>query len=160
MGADNQQERLNAQWIVGFVDGEGCFYVAINKMPKMSLGWQVLPEFRVVQHKRDLEVLHRIRNTLGCGKVTINHEDRFEVRVRGMQDLKKVITFFEKNKLQTTKRKNFETFAKIISMMKNKKHLTKEGLDKIARMASTMNQKVKPAYLESPETLRQISHSR
>ncbi len=53
MDADNPQERLDAKWIVGFVDGEGCFHVAINKIPEMSLGWQVLPEFRVVQHERD-----------------------------------------------------------------------------------------------------------
>ena len=53
MSADNQQERLDANWIVGFVDGEGCFHVSINKMHKMTLGLQVLPEFRVVQHHRD-----------------------------------------------------------------------------------------------------------
>ena len=22
---------LNAQWVVGFVDGEGCFHIGINK---------------------------------------------------------------------------------------------------------------------------------
>ena len=26
-GADNQQERLDADWVVGFVDGEGCFFI-------------------------------------------------------------------------------------------------------------------------------------
>ena len=44
-GADNQQERLSAEWVVGFVDGEGCFFVGINRQPSMKLGWQVLPEF-------------------------------------------------------------------------------------------------------------------
>ena len=53
MGTDNQQERLDASWIAGFVDGEGCFHVALNRQMKMTLGWQVLPEFRVVQHQRD-----------------------------------------------------------------------------------------------------------
>ena len=75
MGADNQQERLDMQWIAGFVDGEGCFHVGINRQPKMTLGWQVLPEFRIVQHKRDREILNRIQSTLGIGKVTINHGD-------------------------------------------------------------------------------------
>ena len=157
MGAEDQQERLNAQWIAGFVDGEGCFYIGINRMPKMKIGWQVLPEFRVVQHKRDIEILHRIKEKLGCGRVKRNHGDRFEVRVRGVEELKKVISFFQKHSLQTTKRKNFETFSKVIAMMEKKAHLTKEGLDKIAKMASTMNEKVKPAYLVSSETLRQTS---
>lgn len=39
MSADNQQERLDAKWIIGFVDGEGCFYVGLNKQQKMTLGW-------------------------------------------------------------------------------------------------------------------------
>ena len=56
MGAGDQQERLDKQWITGFVDGEGCFHVALNKQPKMTLGWQVLPEFRVVQHQRDEQI--------------------------------------------------------------------------------------------------------
>ncbi len=33
---------------VGFVDGEGCFYVGINPHPEMSSKFQVLPEFTVV----------------------------------------------------------------------------------------------------------------
>jgi hypothetical protein len=37
MGADNQQERLDASWIVGFTDGEGCFHISINKIQGMSL---------------------------------------------------------------------------------------------------------------------------
>ena len=48
MSAGNQQERLDANWVVGFVDGEGCFHVGMNRQPKMRLGWQVLPDFRVV----------------------------------------------------------------------------------------------------------------
>ena len=84
MGAANQQERLDAEWIVGFVDGEGCFYVAINRMPKMTLGWQVLPEFRVVQHERDVGVLHNIQQYFGFGTVTVNNGNRKEFRVRGM----------------------------------------------------------------------------
>ena len=153
MGADNQQERLNAQWITGFVDGEGCFYVGINKIRGMRMDWQVLPEFRVVQHKRDIDVLYRIRDTLGCGKVCQNHGDRFEVRVRGLKDLRKLIKFFKKYPLQTTKRANFEKFCQIISLMENGEHLTKKGLDEIGRIIHSMNEKVKPAYLVSSETL-------
>ena len=160
MSADNQQERLNTQWVAGFVDGEGCFHVALNRQPKMQLGWQVLPEFRVVQHQRDLDILHKIQKTFGFGKVTRNHGDRFEVRVRGLENLKKLICFFKKNKLQTTKKENFEKFSMIIEMMKNGDHLTKKGLNKIAVIAASMNQKVKSAYLESSETIRQTSRKR
>ena len=141
MGADNQQERLDAKWIVGFVDGEGCFHVAINKLPKMTLGMQVLPEFRVVQHERDKEVLEKLRNYFGFGNVVVNHEDRKEYRVRGLQNLNVIVQFFKTNTLQTSKRRNFELFAEIIDLMNKKQHLTKEGIVEISKIASQMNRK-------------------
>jgi len=47
-GADNQQETadplnvLDPNWVVGFVDGEGCFCVSVHRSPMMSRhgGWQ------------------------------------------------------------------------------------------------------------------------
>ena len=45
--ADNQQERLDAEWIVGFVDGEGCFSVSFFRNKTTKFGWQVFPEFVV-----------------------------------------------------------------------------------------------------------------
>ncbi len=155
MGADNQQERLDPNWIVGFVDGEGCFYVAINKLQKMTLGWQVLPEVRIVQHQRDEKILHQIQNYFGFGNVVVNNGDRKEVRFRGMENLNKICNFFKKYPLQTSKQKNFEMFSKIITMMNNKEHLTNEGLNKIANLTSKMNRQTKSKYLESSETTRQ-----
>ena len=41
------------QWIVGFVDGEGCFSIALYRNRTYKLGWQVLPDFVVVQGERE-----------------------------------------------------------------------------------------------------------
>ena len=159
MGADNQQERLDASWITGFTDGEGCFHISINRIPGMSLGWQVLPEFRIVQHEKDETVLYKIKDYFGFGDVRINRTDhhgtRKEFRVRGLENLNKIINFFNKYKLNTSKRKDFEIFSEVIQLMNNKKHLTKEGLNKIAKLISEMNRKPKLKYLESSETIRQ-----
>ena len=160
MSADNQQERLDADWIVGFVDGEGCFHVSINKIDKMSLGWQVLPEFRIVQNLKDDNVLYKIQEYFGFGLVTTNRTDKYgtrkEFRVRGLDNLKELIKFFEANPLQTeSKRKNFELFSEVVDMIDKKDHLTQEGLDKIANIVSKMNRKPRLKYLESSETIRQ-----
>jgi hypothetical protein len=159
MDADNQQERLNASWIVGFADGEGCFHVSINKISKMSLGWQVLPEFRIVQHEKDELLLHKIKDYFGFGEVKVNRKDfhgtRKEFRVRGLMNLNKIIKFFKENPLMTSKRKDFEIFSKVIELMNQKEHLTKEGLNKIAKLISNMNRKPNLKYLESSETIRQ-----
>ena len=155
LSADNQQERLDTSWITGFVDGEGCFYVGINKIQGMTLGWQVLPEFRIVQHQNDEQILHRIKSYFQFGNVRINHGDRKEFRVRGMKNLNQIVKFFNENPLHTKKRKDFELFSEVIEMMNRKEHLTSNGILKIAEIVSTMNHKVEPRYLKSSETKRQ-----
>jgi hypothetical protein len=138
-GADNQQERLSANWVVGFVDGEGCFFVGINRQPSMKIGWQVLPEFRVVQHQRDVAVLTQLRQFFGFGQITRNHGDRKELRIRGLRQLSQVVAFFRKHPLRMVKRSSFDCFAEVIDMMMRDDHLTEEGLEKIRNLASRMN---------------------
>ena len=60
MRADNQQERLDS-YIAGFVDGEGCFHVALQKIEHVRFGYQLVPEFLVSQNldKRGLYRLTR-----------------------------------------------------------------------------------------------------
>jgi len=153
MSADNQQERLNTNWIVGFVDGEGCFYVGKN-YPRGYL--QFLPEFRIVQHKKDIDLLFKLKSFFGCGIVTVNHGDRMELRVRGIQNLKAIINFFKKHKLQTKKKEDFEKFSIIINIMDKKEHLTKEGVEIISKLIGRMN-RCQCRYLESSETICQTS---
>ena len=122
----------------------------------MTLGWQVLPEFRIVQHQRDVALLYKIKNYFGFGIVGKNHGDRQELRVRGMVNLEKLIHFFKQHPLRSIKRYDFEIFCQVFEMMKEKQHLNKEGLQKIASLASTMNRKV-VHNLESSETACQKS---
>ena len=123
----------------------------------MSIGWQVLPEFRIVQHQRDESVLEELQQFFGAGKVVTNHGARKELRIRKLNDLRNVVLFFKQHHLRTEKKKNFEIFAKILELMEHKKHLTVEGLTDIANLCWSMNRKMKPRFLESSETLRQKS---
>ena len=147
MAADYQQERLAPNWVVGFTEGEGCFRVSINRQPKMSTGWQVLPEFRIVQHKRNKATLENIQKFFGAGDVVVNHGTRLELRIRKLSDPKRVVAFFERQQFHTNKESDFRIFALILSMMERRAHLTHEGLNKIANLAWKMNRKVKPSYL-------------
>ena len=131
---------LNAQWIVGFVDGEGCFHIGINKNQEMKLGVQVLPEFTVVQHEVDEQVLHALKAYFGCGVVRKNHGTRLCYRVRGHENLlHKILPFFEKHQLKTRKRVDFAKFRKVVLQMEKGEHLTHDGLEKIREIKTTMN---------------------
>ena len=105
----------------------------------MLQGRQVLPEFVVVQHNRDVNVLYALKDYFQCGVVRVNHGDRMAYRVRGFDHLLyKIIPFFERHKLKTKKRIDFEKFRDIILLMERKMHLTSEGLLKIQKIASQM----------------------
>jgi hypothetical protein len=131
---------LDAQWITGFVDGEGCFHVGINANAEMTAGFQVLPEFTVVQHKRDVQVLHALKAYFGCGVVRVNHGDRMAFRVRSKEHLlKNIVPFFIEHPLKTKKNVDFQKFRQVLLMMDADRHLTSDGVEEIRSIAGQMN---------------------
>ena len=144
---------LEAQWVVGFVDGEGCFFIGINPHPDMSSGYQVLPEFTVVQHQRDVQLLYALKKFFGCGVVRNNHAERMAFRVRRLEHLSTLIVpFFEKHPLKSKKRIDFLSFRKVLHCMEQGEHLTAEGIEKIRVIASRMNTNRERESPSPPET--------
>ena len=171
MSADNQQERLS-YYISGYVDGEGSFHVAVHKSHNVRLGYQVIPEFHVSQNRERMIVLEIIKGLLKCGYIKDNHRtnprDQSKVFVvRNREDLlKKVIPFFKKYPLLSSKQEDFIKFSEIVKDMKENKHLTKNGLKRIITKAFSMNAGGKYRQnrlseiinnLKSSETIRQAS---
>ena len=148
--------KLDAQWITGFVDGEGCFYVGINPHEDLTAGFQVLPEFTVVQHERDVQVLHALKAYFGCGLVRVNHGDRMAYRVRGIKHLlEHIVPFFVKHPLKTRKNVDFQKFRDVLLLIDAGAHLTAEGIEKIRSIAGQMNRghsRYSPACLETSKT--------
>ena len=132
--------KLDAQWVTGFVDGEGCFFVGINEHSDMKTGVQVLPEFTVVQHERDAQLLFALKEFFGCGVVRSNHGDRMAFRVRGKEHLlQRVVPFFVEHPLKSKKRVDFEKFRRVLLKMEAGDHLTANGVEEIREIASQMN---------------------
>ena len=152
---ENQQERLeNIGWVVGFVDGEGCFSAPVVKSPSMTLGWQVQPAFAVVQGASSRHVLDDLVDFFGCGGIYINRrhdnhrEDLLRYEVGARKDLvERIIPFFRQHQLRTTKRSNFEKFTTIVEMMEEGRHLTLDGLVAIASITETMNHRKPSKFL-------------
>lgn len=135
--------QLSPDWIVGFVDGEGCFHIGINQNKEVKFGYQILPELTVVQHQRDLKLLHQIRTFMACGVVRKNHDDRFCWRVRKLENLVKIIVpFFEQHPLKSQKNIEFRKFAQVVRMMEKGIHLTEDGFENIVKIASEMNRRI------------------
>src|ERR671937_1763434 len=68
-GAENQQERLIKQrgWVIGFVDGEGCFSIGFVRQPDRigrvgyATGYQVVHRFVVVQGEQSRACLEELQ---------------------------------------------------------------------------------------------------
>ena len=151
--ADNQQERLiKIGWVIGFVDGEGCFSIGFIKQPHKEkrrgykTGYQVAHEFAVTQGEKSVDCLHELREFFGVGQVIVNRrydnhkEHLYRYVVRKRNDLLQVIIpFFRNHLMHTSKRNDFQKFAQCLELIAKNAHLTRSGLTAIARITEKMN---------------------
>ena len=162
-GADNQQERPGIeQWIVGFVDGEGCFSISVVRNPGCRFGWQVQHEFSVTQAASSRAALELLVEEFRCGTMieSTRHDNHREVLLRFSLKrrshlVERVVPFFEDHPLRTAKRLDFERFASVLRAMQTGARLEEEGLRWIARETEHMNRRQRSRYLESSEAIRQ-----
>lgn len=62
-----------------------------------------------------------------------------QYKASSLEDLRVIIAHFDRYKLLTQKRADFELFKRIVDLMDRKEHLTIEGLEKIVAIKASMN---------------------
>lgn len=152
-GAEDQQERLiRIGWVVGFVDGEGCFSIGFVKQPDRAArrgyrtGYQVFHRFVVTQGVGSMSSLEALKEFFGIGRLYVNrrhdnHREHLAQYIVSRRDelLERVIPFFERHPLMTSKQSDFERFRKCMALVASGKHLSAGGLIEIAEIAERMN---------------------
>jgi hypothetical protein len=140
---------LQIYWIVGFVDGEGCFSFSIFKNENMRNNVQIQGEFTVRQHKRDIKLLYALKKFFKCGTVSIYNQDCYHYRVKNLKDLLDVIIpFFEKYPLKTNKKYQLKVFKELCLILKSKDHLKNEGLENCKLLVEKLSSLKKSENLE------------
>ena len=136
--------KLNPWWITGFIDGEGCFYVAfeITKNKKIS----VRLSFSVSQNKSSHAItIQKIAEIFGSSLKSETSNVRVDgqtvkYETRSLDNLiKNVIPHFDAYPLQSKKHNNFLAWRQIAFMVKNESPLSKPSLSKIVDLAFAMN---------------------
>lgn len=126
---------INSQWLVGFIAGEGCFYIRMWASQSHKLGVGIRLVFTITQHARDEKLLRSFIEEFGCGKIIVRSGvSTLEFEVAKFLDItEKIIPFFSKYPLQGEKVKDFNDFKKVafLASPKKKAHLTSEGLEEI-----------------------------
>ena len=128
---------LSSDWVVGFIDCRGIFYVNIVNDPEGSKSFKIEPEFKVPLPKRDIQVLYGIKRFFKCGSVKEKRETA-ELVIRKMNCLMRVVDFFQTHPMKTKNNVEFRKFAKVVRKMEQKRHLTDEGLKEIINIVMKM----------------------
>jgi hypothetical protein len=127
-------------WLVGFIEGEGCFY--IKTMKKNNVVVQVLLTFSISQHSRDLDLMNTIKDYLHCGiveKVNTRPNLINFVVYRYLDISEKIIPLFKVNPISGIKSLDFNDFCKVANLIENKSHLTQKGIHEISSVKKGMN---------------------
>lgn len=133
--------KLNPHFVTGFTDGEGSFIISVTKDSEYSLGFRVKAIFSINLHKRDLELLKLIQFYFdGEGSI---REDQKGVCNYTFSSLNKIcnilIPHFDKYPLVSQKHADYLLFRKAVMLMRNKSHLTEEGLKAIIGIKAFLN---------------------
>ncbi|MDD5721501.1 MAG: LAGLIDADG family homing endonuclease [Candidatus Pacebacteria bacterium] len=142
-------QNINPDYIIGLVDGEGSFTVYVRNPSKVSHSRRVKiePKFYLKLVEKDKKILYQLKNFFGCGSVYFqkdtrpNHQNCYRYEVYNRNDLKSVIIpFFKKHILKfPSKKKDFDIFCKMFSMIDNGIHLKESGLKKLYSLKQHMH---------------------
>lgn len=139
--------------IAGLVVGEGCFYAESAPDSKYRSGWRIRPAFCIEMRHDEREVLEGVRTQLQCGAIYELDFGRYrgyeakgwhphvKFRVGSIADMhSKVVPFFRRHQLFGRKRRAFELFAELVSLLARRHHLTPEGLERARELARQLTE--------------------
>ncbi len=129
-------------YIVGFVDGEGCFSVSIKKQDDTKFGWVVDPVFHVTQDKERGVILKILKRTFKCGRI-IPKPGQEDAVLQYVVDSRRhlaevIIPFFNKHK-PIAKQREFEFFKEIVQSLEKGEHKRPKGFIEIVKKAYEMS---------------------
>lgn len=125
---------LDCNWVLGFIEGEGCFSVLIKKSALYNIGYQVQLNFSIVQHSRDILLMKNFINFFKCGNIYENSKHVTFIVTKLSKIEENILPFFEKYPLQGNKLLDYVKFKNVCQLMKNNVHLTSEGLEQIKQI--------------------------
>ncbi len=133
---------LSALYIVGFVEGEGCFLASLRRDNRIDL------RFFITQAIGNRDLLQQVKQYFGIGSVYQKSSSKgklpayvFEVTKR--DDIYNIIIpFFTKHRLLGYKAMSFDTFCEIAKIVKGRQDIRKlnsKELSKVRELRFGMN---------------------
>lgn len=126
-------KKLPGDYVAGFIDGEGCFYLMYRKEIRYErlnkpTYYRWVAYFAMTLRSDDINILNSIKETLDCGKVyLLNKTSKEKQAYFGIQDMdelhSKILPFFEKYPLRAKKARDFDLWREGLKVIyQNKKN--------------------------------------
>ena len=110
---------INPNWLVGFVEAEGCFNIQIFKSTT-KIGEAVKLSFIITQHIRDENLIRSLIVYFGCGNVYISRKEVYFKVTKLSYLIYKVLPLFIKYPLQGKKVRILAIFVKLLFWCKKR----------------------------------------
>lgn len=139
---NNDEDKLDPNYVNGITDGEGNFYISIYKDKRWNNKEQIRFYYKVTQRDYSIKMLNKLQKFFNCGSVVIENKNLKTMRfvINNLKHIELiVIPHFEKYPLLSSKRLNFDDFKKAFTLFKIGAHKSAEGLDEIKKLQKGMN---------------------
>ena len=140
-----QKTKLNPNYVVGFIDGEGSFSVSVGKHKTLKRGLEVRCEFEIELRADDREILERILITIGVGRIYDCSYERYgwyphaKYKITSVKDMRDYLfPFLDRYPLQAKKAEVYKLFRGIVIAVLKKSHLTDKGFEDIVSIRNKM----------------------
>ena len=133
-------QNLDNYWLSGFSDADASFQINLLHSPEKNHKTEVRLNFQIDQKEKDLLIL--IKNYLGGNLGYRKSQDTYYYGSTSFGSAKKVILYFDKFQLLSSKHINYLKWRKAYILIQNKEHLTDSGLEKINKLKKTMNRNI------------------
>jgi LAGLIDADG endonuclease len=131
-------EVWSPKWMLGFASGEGCFsIILIHNKDKTRTDVQL--KYSISQHRRDKELIESFISYFNCGHIAESRGCIYFYVVKFSDIYEKIIPFFNENKILGVKSEDYHNWCEAAELMKQSKHLTKDGINQIIKIKQGMN---------------------
>jgi hypothetical protein len=126
--------KLPNDYMIGMFIGDGWFYIYI-KIDLERNKLKIVVSMHIVQSTDCMDLLYAFQRTFG-GKGFVHPDSPaktdYVYRLEGVRNcLKYVVPLFDGYELSSTKQKQYSLFREVLMILKQRKHFTPDGLDKL-----------------------------
>lgn len=132
------------QFILGLLAGEGSLMINMHKSDRYNTGIDVRCTGQITLGQKDYEILVMIHHILDIGSLSIEGNGGVAWKVQSQKECRILADWIDDNIAgtmfeHTRKYESYKVWSECLSMVEDGKHLTKDGIRRIASMRDTIN---------------------